>query len=363
MFMLFMVLCVLWIKTEDRYSYMHKDWNEYFKDSEPNIILQGQSGEKTRESYWNYNNYYVIDCYFSETEGAALFFEINDKEGVKCLIEYSMFVKCKGINTNGGAINFFNQNSEFIAHNLCGVECETSNGGAFIFSKVDNTWQLKNRNFLLDSSTTKSITEVTSHVICYDSGQIHYENINSTQHRTKIGAGIYLDANIGSVKYCSICNNTAVENQVVILYRHTVFDTCNILHNSQLKNESGFIKVFAEGNTIKNSCILNNIGHPVFECAEGASITSINCTLDLNIECLKDYSYAVGNVKIIDTPFITSRFVNKLEFISTGECKVSIDSVDLYSPSNCIYYTENVFYTNYSKFYIDKLSIIFLCRK
>ena len=43
--------------------------------------------------------------------------------------------------------------------------------------------------------------------------------------------------------------------------------------------------------------ILSNIGNPVFKCAGVASITSINCTLDLIIEYLKDYSYSTGNTK------------------------------------------------------------------
>ena len=213
------------------------DWNEYFPGTKPTKTHINEShinngfAEREKESF------YISNCYFSDTIGVGVYIDVYD-EGVQCLIEYCMFISCYGAYTYGGAINYYGQNSEFIMHHVCGINCSTFYQGCFIYAKVDGDFILENRNYLLDSSITKSIGDGKEYTICLEAGSVHFERINSTQHKTKQYPAISLnpspkDPFIGYAKYSSFCNNTAFGSMVVVIFQNSIIDNCNILHNIQ----------------------------------------------------------------------------------------------------------------------------------
>ena len=329
---------------------LKNDWNEYFAGYS---INESKIGINSTFILNDQNNCYIKDCFFQDTTKTACFMYLDAEAENKVLCEYSMFINCKSDSEGGGGIYFRSQNGEIIIHHVCGIKCICINAshtdGQFIMTWLDQ--QNERRSYLKDSSVTQCINDGSevaySHIVYFNKGNVEFERINSSFNSVRHHSGITINPTnkeepIGKMSFSSICNNTAIDSMIVSIFADCIIDSCNILHNKQNTEDNGIIHAIeGQHSTIKNCCILDNHGYPVFKNLEDQStpLIIINCTVDLNMECVKGHSYKDGSIEMRNMPYITTRFINELSFFSTGDCQFSYDSVNLYSPSNCIYPT------------------------
>ena len=319
------------------------DWEDYFQGFS---IDQNYTGKINGQGLYQQGNFHFKDCFIEDNEGSGIYIDLQNstEHNDKTLIEYCMFANCTAV-TNGGAVNFFSMNGEFIVHHSCCVKCTCNLDAHFIYSCVSSENNKDNRNYLLDSGSTQSIREENEHVIHFKCGSIKYERVNSSFNRIQYHAGITIDPSfqdpqVGLISYCSISNNTAMNGIILSIFADSIIDSCNILYNTQYEETDGIVHAIENTNaTIKNTCILGNNGYPMIKNKSEYVLTLYNCTVYLNMDCVKGHLFKEGNIEMIDMPYITTRFLHQLSFISTGDCQSSFEKVDLYSPSNCIYPT------------------------
>jgi hypothetical protein len=317
-------------------------WDDFFEGSvSPTLFSKRYTANQTFLD----TNVYVLNCLFtrctSPSSGGALYCK-----SMKCLlIESSSFFSCKASGNNGGAVYFFNSGEgQSVFYKVCGNDCNldyNSTGnclGQFVYTYVNNSGLAKNHfNY---SSIARCVSENSNswHTLSLYKGRIFSPSINISMNRCASRSVFFIhpyfdtDFISCSTSYSSFVDNNATLYTCLVLYAYnskSEIICCNILRNTQVNDTTeGIVRSRGEM-TIKDSCILENSGGYIFYTDSLSSITLFNCTVD----------NTTNNGNLTLQSIAMSRFIHKLDHLSTELCSAEYDSVGPVCKNIIIHYS------------------------
>ena len=251
---------------------------------------------------------------------------IQEQLNAYALIELSTFSYC-GVSSSaemyGGAlmISYIN----IVLHNVCGFQCSSTFHDGF-----SNIYSISTKgvNSILDCSITRC-KAVDYYTMFNQNGNINVSFVNFSYNNALQTSAIlcwpttsFSGKTVGCiVSYCSLAHNNASLCKCIYTYGFTEYEIeyTNIIYNEQAVNQNNGLIRSDEKSTIRNSCIIKNIGSPIFHNTNNEFIL-IGCYVDSGIN-----SYLGKPPNIVQIG--TKTFINQIEFISYGSCEASLDYI------------------------------------
>ena len=267
----------------------------------------------------NRAEYYVYNCFFHDMaapDGGAINYEYSSG---KLLIERCLFHNCRAERyTSSVRVVYGNCIIAF----SCGQHCSSPSDG---FSSVHNDGSRK-INSVFDS--TVSYCAASQYLIMYHSqGSIRIKSVNISYNKAQSYSALRCAPNkadektglANDISYCSMRNNSATSFCASLTTTYGKSDMLQIIKNSNIIENAGHDIFEAYGKVEIVSCCFFGNGDPVFFTAnENSFITIINCfTNSMRSNGNGDISWS-GKVE----PFILA-----IPFIETGSCLSSIDHI------------------------------------
>ena len=297
-------------------------WSDFFPGESPDTLqYQHKNFTQNGRQYITSGNTYILSCYFynmtSSEPGAAVSFEVSSGN---LLMEFCSCSNCQKTNGgSGGAVAV--QEGSFIMHKVCGMKCESKHNCAFLLSSASPI------NTVFDCSIANCFA-LEWYTMYHNIGNANITRANISNNICARTSAIYCSPNqpfsneikIGNIIcYCSIANNTANADRCLWFknedYQNEIHHT-NIILNKQKDSASYGLIYAATETTIKNSCIMENIGSPIFHNINGG-FTIISSSLDENISSIS------GTLDTENKGSIS--FINGIYFLELGSCKATID--------------------------------------
>jgi hypothetical protein len=303
-------------------------WNDYFSGTSIETTLSGE--HKTRQNP-SVSSVYVLNCLFKECTSGSNGGALYCTSVTSLLIESSSFFSCKTSSSQGGAIYFYNGNSQCVLYGVCGYDCcstYASGRSFFQFAYILVNNGASSKNYVNYSSTSHCVNERSNSYNTYELeyGKICCPSINISMNKCYRHSGIlaspFTDSNsvTSSMSYSSFVNNTSSESSCIYFHRggtNHEMKCCNILRNTQCTSTYGLL--LTETNLmIEDSCILENTATYIFYFYYSSySITLSNCTVDKT----------TNNQNLIIRKTVTKSFIHGLNHMSTQNCHSEYDSV------------------------------------
>ena len=219
---------------------------------------------------------------------------------------------------DAGAI-YIAQGNSFL-YKVCGYMCKSACNCAFATSFASPL------NSLLDCSISSCEAEEW-YITYHQNGNINTTRVNLSNNKCTYTSALYYfpgkaftGGNVGSIIcYCIIANNEAYSSRCIRLYNADYeyeISNSNIINNIQQDSASHGL-IYSKGKTtIKNTCIMDNIGSPIFQNTDNEFIL-INCSLDGDINLYSDTPPTIVQEA-------SSNFVNSIYIINYNECKLNL---------------------------------------
>ena len=313
------------------YKELFYEWEDFYdKESAPNEATHSNENITNENQYiMNEMSVYIINCHFRQmntaSKGGAV--SVNKLPPAKFLAEYCTFSKCSA-SEDGGSIFVYNANC--VINKICGYECSCDNQGCFSCIegiKIESNKRIN--NYLLDSSISGcygSQSRILKHFIGRTAIQGDNISYNKCQEYScfDIAPDVLIDDmnNIGSqLAYCSISNNTANDqfcmrfNNAYLEETNSLISYSNILYNQQ---DDTLISMYKSGQTIiKNTCIIQNNGFPLFGPTSANQFVFENCSVGND----QFTSISNNNIKYINSESMgNEQFLNVFDFIDFHNC-------------------------------------------
>ena len=170
-------------------------------------------------------------------------------------------------------------------------------------------------------SNCKAKSEYTMY---HNRGRINISRLNLSNNNCAYTSALHCNPGssflggqkIGSILlFCTFVRNNASQCRCIRFmnqeFGYEIINT-NIVNNKQIKTSDGLIKSFGK-TTIKNSCIMNNIGSPIFYFTN-SQCTIINCSIDVN-------SLSVSGIDLNIEQKGSISFINEMSIIQLRKCR------------------------------------------
>ena len=303
-------------------------WSSYFPEIAQKTDLDYQNFTQGQCVKYNEFSIYIHFCIFfnmsNSDNGAALSITASESNNYCVLIELTSFSTCRIESPSkvyGGAI--WIQFANVVLSAVCGYDCHSTYYEGFSHIYAPTSQSSLQINSEIDCSVTKcsSFEYYTTH---HRNGHINISRVNFSNNKCSFNSAFecypsntFPNTNTGNiVSFCNIAQNNASHYRCIYLatsYDHEFMST-NIVSNNQ-KDQQDYGLLITQGKTtFYNSCIMKNIGSPIFHNSNGEFII-INCSVDENIELYKGKAPNIHQKG-------TSSFFNTISFIEIGSCIV-----------------------------------------
>ena len=294
-----------------------QSWKQFYGTSNIDLKTTYVSNDESHKIFSGAQAIYITQSYFKKcrttSTGGAIYYDSSSNS--KMLIDYSMFIECES-SLHGGAISMY-LGGQLVLQFTCGDSCRTTGvkGGLFIHTNFKNSNYSTTKNYILDSSVTRSQNPLSDSVIGIQQGDIQCKRLNVSNNENHFWSSILCGGPYAKkdpstpdayLFQCSISYNNATSHCCIAMIseqsdNNIKIEQCNIIGNWQPENSEQGIIYSTCILHISRSCIKNNTGSPTL--STSSQIILHECwtssiTIEGSVEKEQESDYFVNSINI-----------------------------------------------------------------